>query len=71
MSKVVNNNNMTGEEVMGFMGVSKRAVNTVTQTIQYRAYCEDCRKAGVTPMTWEVYTGSGSLTAHWTDSMSD
>ena len=69
MSKVVNSNNLSGSDVMGFMGVSKEATNSVTQTIQYRKYCQDCNRAGVNPMSWEDYTGQGS--SHWTDSMGD
>lgn len=71
MSKVVNSNNLNGAEVLGFMGVSKRAVQSITETIQYQGYLKDCHKAGVTPMTWEEYTGQGSSTSHWTDSMGD
>ena len=69
MSKVVNSNNLTSTEILGAMGVSKEAVNSVAETIQFRKYCQDCRRAGVVPMTWEAYTGQGS--SHWTDSMGD
>lgn len=58
-SQVVNSNNLTGEQVLNFMGVSKKAVRSVQDTIaqrgDYSRYCRRCHAHGIFPQSFKVW----------------
>lgn len=62
-SQVVNSNNLTGEQVLNFMGVSKRAVKSVQNTMvlrgEYSRYCRRCNARGVFPKSFKVWVEGG------------
>lgn len=56
---VVNSNNLTCEQVLGLLGVSKRAVESVQNTIvvrgDYKRYCRQCRLHNVIPQSFNTW----------------